>query len=128
MSDDLNKKIKQITDLLGQDSMPDNFKNLLGVLANSMGKEDSSPKANEALPIREEKPNKSELEENIEMVRKISKIMDRVNNSNDPRMSLLNAIRPFLNTSRQKKIGNCIKLLQVSSLVKFMDDHEKSGF
>ena len=126
MSDDLNKKIKQITDILGQENMPDNLKGLLSLLASPGVKQDSSPKVSEPLSSNAEKSDRSEPDENIEMIRKVKKLMDRINTVNDPRISLLNAIKPFLNKTRQKKIGNCIKLLHMSWLVKFIDENEKS--
>lgn len=127
MSDDLNKKIKQIADILGQDNMQDNLKGLLNLLGSSSNKEEIPQKANDALPNKEEKSGRSELEENIDLMRKMKKVVDKLNTKNDPRVNLLSAIRPFLNISRQKKLNNCIKLLQMSSLTSFMDENEKGS-
>ncbi|MCX8129045.1 MAG: hypothetical protein N3I35_02970 [Clostridia bacterium] len=129
MSDDLNKKLKQITDILGQDNMPDNVKGLLSLLTNPNNKEESvSPKVTEPPSPREEKSERSELDENMEMIRKVRKVMDKLNINNDPRVNLLTAIKPFLNSKRQKKLGNCIKMLQMSSLTKLVDDQDKGIF
>jgi hypothetical protein len=134
MSDDLNKKIKQITDLLGQESVPDNLKGLLNLLASSGGKEDSAPtrvnseKDEDAHPLKENSRSRNEIEENIDMVRKIKKVMDRVNSNNDPRVNLLTAVRPFLSSSRQKKLNNCIKLLHMTSMTRFLEDFDKDSF
>lgn len=128
MSDDLNNKIKQIADLLGQGDMPDNLKGLLSLLGASGGKEEVRQKPSEPVPLKEDRAVKSDLEENLDLVRKMKNVMDKLNTRNDPRINLLTAIRPFLNNSRQKRLGNCIKILQVSKLTNFMDDHEKSGF
>ena len=154
MSDDLNKKIKQLTDILGQDNLPDNVKDLLSLLTGSSSKQDS-PKRTDELPapryekeswddraqrdertskddrvsredrsFKEERSGRSELEENIEMVRKIKNVMQKLNSNNDPRISLLNAIRPFLSKKRQSKLNNCIKLLHMTSLTKYMDEYD----
>lgn len=138
MSDDLNKKIKQLTDILGQDSLPDNLKGLLSLLGSSSGKQESSPDAEAAqhtLPAKreersskEERSGKSDLEDNIEMIRKVKTVMDKMNSNHDPRVSLLTAIKPFLNNKRQKKLNDCIKLLQMASLTKFLDDNDKANF
>jgi len=127
MSDDLNSKIKQIADIFGQDNMQDNLKGLLSLLGSSGNKEEIPQKANEAVPNKQEKASRSELEDNIELVRKMKKVVDKLNTKNDPRVNLLSAIRPFLNISRQKKLNNCIKLLQMSSLSSFMDESEKGS-
>jgi hypothetical protein len=129
MSEDLNKKLKQITDMLSQEDLPDNIKGLLSLLASAGSNEDSSPKASVARPVKEDRREKSEPEDgNIDMMRKVKKVMDRVNNVNDPKISLLFALKPFLNTRRQKKLNNCINLLRMSSLARLMEDHDKGDF
>ncbi|HEY9060106.1 MAG TPA: hypothetical protein VIO64_06340 [Pseudobacteroides sp.] len=128
MNDDLNKKIKQITDILGQENIPDNVKGLLSLLAGSgsdNSNEREAPKELPAEPVRSESRN-TEMEENLEMLSRAKKIFDRLNTRDDPRINLLYSMKPFLNNSRQKKLGTCIKLLQMYSLSKLMDDSEKS--
>ena len=47
MSDDLNKKVQQIAQLLGHDNVPDNVKELISLLSASLEKDgggDSSSK------------------------------------------------------------------------------------
>lgn len=125
MSDDLNKKIKQITDMLSQENMPDNLKGLLSLLTNSGEKADSSAKEADVHPAKEVKNEKNELNENIEMIRKVTKIMDKFNSANDPRINLLMAVKPFLNNKRQMKVANCINILRMSSVARIMDDYDK---
>lgn len=129
MSDDLNKKIKQITDILGQENMPDNIKGLLSLLAGSNSQSEvEAPKAVDLVPKKEERPAKSEIEENVEMIRKVKKIMDRMNSKDDPRINLLAAIKPFLNNTRQKKLGSCLKLLQMHNITKYIEEQDKNFF
>ena len=50
MSDDLNKKVQQIAQLLGHDDVPDNVKELISLLSTSLEKDrggDSSSKVGE---------------------------------------------------------------------------------
>jgi len=130
MSEDFSKKIKQITDVLSQENLPENLKGLFSLLASSASsssedkKDEPSPKADEE-NAKEERVNRNELEENLEMVRKVKAVMDRLNMANDPRVNLLMAIKPFLNNKRQKKLSNCINLLRVSKLVRLMDESDK---
>jgi len=139
MNEDLNKKLKQITDMLSQEDLPDNIKGLLSLLANaSSNSEDSSPKAidsrsaNKSVdshPAKEDRYEKSEPEDNsTDMMRKVKKVMDRVNTINDPKINLLFALKPFLNSRRQKKLNNCINLLRMSNLVRLMEDPDKVDF
>lgn len=126
MSDDLNKKIKQIADLLGQETVPDNIKGLLSMLAASPdNREESVQKTNEAVIKREDKSSRQDFDDSLDTMRRVKLLMDRVNSNSDPRLNLINAIRPFLNGKRQKKLNNCMKLLQMTRLTKLMEDNDK---
>lgn len=131
MNDDLNQKLRQLTDLLGKEGMPENISGILSMLSNSSNKEPNESKTNEEPAgkhenyAKEEKPERNELQDNIEMISKVKRVMDSLQNTNDPRINLLNAIRPFLNKSRQKKVGSCIKLFQMSHMTRFFTENEK---
>ena len=126
MSDDLNKKIQQIAELLGQDNMPENVKELLSLLAGSLGsKEETQSKVTDTKQTREEKTVLTEAGDNTEMLSRVKKVMDKLSIGNDSRMNLLQAIKPFMNNNRQKKLGDCIQLLQMVSLSRLMNDHDK---
>lgn len=133
MSDDMNNKIQQIAELLGQENMPDNVKGLLSMLAGSFGnKEDAQSKTDEdtakTSQVEEAKDLKSipqESSSNNDMLNKVKSLTDNLRGGTDPRINLLYAIKPFMNSNRQKKISNCIQLLQMTSLAKLMDNQNK---
>ncbi|MDP4092244.1 MAG: hypothetical protein Q8920_02695 [Bacillota bacterium] len=127
MSDDLGKKIKQITDLLSQDNMSETLKDLFSAFAGPGGNSEAQPKANDTPAAKEEGTGKGEADSSVEMMRTAKKIMDKLNTNNDPRINLLSAIRPYLNNKRQKKLDSCLRLLQVSSLTRLMEDSGKDG-
>lgn len=109
MSEDLNNKINQITSILGQEKIPDNIKNLLSSLSNATNAD-----------------NQNENDESYQTLRRVKNIIDRLNASDqDDRVILLNAVKPFLNLSRQKKLTSCIKILRMVSLSSLLDE---SGF
>jgi len=126
-NEDLNKKIKQITDILGQENLPDNIKGLLSLLAAPAASsgESQPPKTNENPAFKEDKSARTEFEESVEMAAKVKKIMERLNTHNDPKINLLMALRPFMGDKRQKKINNCISLLRFSSLARLAEEQEK---
>ena len=124
MSDDLNKKIKQIIDILGQENPPDNVQNLISLLSGAVNKDEITSKSNDKISPKEERIERNEIDENIDLIRKAKKVMDKLSNNNDPRINLLTAIKPFLGNKRQQKIGNCIKILHMSRLTSLMDESE----
>ncbi|PNT94025.1 hypothetical protein [Clostridium thermosuccinogenes] len=128
MSEDINNKLKQITDILGQDTLPDNIKGLLSLLASAsnQAKDNTQAKAVEAPPPmpKEDKLETVEPDDNLDMVRKIRRAIDKLNTNTDPRINLLASIRPFMNEKRQKRVADCIKILQMASLVKLLEEND----
>ncbi len=126
MSDDLTNKVQQIAQMLGQENMPDNLKEIVALLASSLGNKethDSNSAASESEPA--ERPAVPEPAVSKELIGAARKAAETLNTNNDPRINLLHAIKPFMNSRRQKKIGTCIQLLQVASLSRLLEDHEK---
>ncbi|RCX18788.1 hypothetical protein DFR58_10457 [Anaerobacterium chartisolvens] len=134
MSDDMSKKIKEIAEMLGQENMPDNVKGIINLLAGSAGQgqsqERKSNSSDEDSPVassKEQSRERSDMDENIEMLRKVKTIMDRLNSTNDPRVNLLTAVKPFLSSKRQQKLGTCIRMIQMTGLTRLMEGSDKSS-
>lgn len=108
MNNDLNQKISQLSSILTKDKIPDNIKNLLSGLTKSNNSD-----------------NLSEQDKSLKTLSRVKHIMDKLDASNhDERVILLNAVKPFLNASRQKKLNNFIKLLQMVSLSSLLDENQ----
>lgn len=126
MSDDLGKKVQQIVQMLGQENVPDNLKELVTLLATSLGtKEENVDQTASSDTDTVEKPSNKVPIDNADILNTARKAMDRINTGSDPRINLLQAIKPFMNSNRQKKIGSCIQLLQVASLSRLFNEREK---
>ncbi|MDD4493780.1 MAG: hypothetical protein PHV32_05450 [Eubacteriales bacterium] len=143
MSDDISEKIKQFAALLGgKDNLQDNLQEIIAALGKSnkgdsvdaesggQKEEEEIPSADSAEPQEEDVRGPAvqnsgsasgDLAENLEMMRKLSTVMDKFRDSNDSRVSLLRSVKPFLGNRRQKKIQNCITLLQLGSVSKLLE-------
>ncbi len=133
MSDDMGDKIKQIADMLGQNSnpnIPDNVKGLLNMLMSNTGNGSKDEDTQEDPPQKSRSnenssSNSNEADDFADMARKMKKAMSKLNVANDPRVNLLNAIRPYLNKNRQRKLQTCLKLMRIGSLTQVLDDSEE---
>jgi hypothetical protein len=135
MSDDMGDKIKQIADMLGQNSnpnIPDNVKGLLNMLMSNTGNsskdedtQEDPPQTSRSNENSNSSSNSNEADDFADMARKMKKAMSKLNVANDPRVNLLNAIRPYLNKSRQRKLQTCLKLMRIGSLTQVLDDSEE---
>lgn len=128
MSDEMGDKIKQIAEMLGQNSnsnIPDNVKGLLNMLMSpGESKAESSSDDSSHKTESSEENQRTESDEMADMTRKMKKAMNMLNTANDPRVNLLNAIKPYLNKDRQRKLQTCMKLIKIGSMTQFMDDFE----
>ena len=118
MNEELNKKLKQIVEVLSQENIPESLKGLVSLLGSSAGGEESK---NEDL----KKDDKSSSMEETEAVRKIRSVIQKVNSKNDPRVNLLNALKPFMNKKRKYKLDTCVKLIYIANLLNFIEEYEK---
>ncbi|HEX2927255.1 MAG TPA: hypothetical protein VHP38_13520 [Ruminiclostridium sp.] len=129
MSDDMGDKIKQIAEMLGQNSnsgIPDNVKGLLNMFMSSSNSKDenSSDESSSEENNRSEEHPKADTDDLTDMTRMMKKAMNMLNTANDPRVNLLNAIKPYLNNKRQKKLQTCLKIIRIGSLTKVLDESE----
>ncbi len=129
MSDDMGDKIKQIAEMLGQDSnsgIPDNVKGLLNMFMSSNNSKDETSSDDNS--SEKEKPSedssRADTDDLADMARKMKKAMNMLNTNNDPRVNLLNAIKPYLNDNRQKKLQKCMKIIKIGGLTKMLDESE----
>ncbi|HEY5586944.1 MAG TPA: hypothetical protein VIK78_20945 [Ruminiclostridium sp.] len=128
MSDEMGDKFKQIADMLGQNSnanIPDNVKGLLNMFMSNNTKEESPSDDISQRPKTSEGSSKVDPDDIADMTRKMKKTMNMLNPASDPKMNLLNAIKPYLNIERQKKLQTCMKLMKIGSLTKLFDDSEE---
>ena len=155
MSEDMGDKIKQIADMLGQNSnanIPDNVKGLLSMLmSGNSTKEENTSQDTSQEPDTDEKSSRSKsshkskpdeeasksnsssksgtndvnTDDTADMVRKIKRAASMLNTANDPKVNLLNALKPYLNKDRQRKLQTCMKLIKMGGLAKLFDESEE---
>ncbi len=111
MSDDLSDLIKNFSNSnIDMNKISDILNNL-----NSSDKSSDSSSKNTS--------NESNID--INTILKIKEMMDKINSShNDKRSNLLLALKPYLRESRQSKLDQYIKLLNIAPLLEmFKNDN-----
>ena len=127
MDDELNDKINQVAQMLGKNEVPDNVKEIIASLANnsnsSCGPAENAESCNSTSQSScNDDINQEEMAENIAMISMIKKVVESSGGANDHRVSLLAALKPFLNDSRQDKLKNCMKIFKLTQLTKVLKD------
>ncbi|MGE4282773.1 MAG: hypothetical protein AB7G87_03550 [Clostridia bacterium] len=138
MSDDFNNKAEQFKDLLDNEKMADTIKMLMTMLGNNQNnnKNNSAQFNNEEhgektpVPIKEMSPinassSRIPMDDTMDTIIKIKKMVDKVNSTADPRVNLLLALKPYLNNNRQTKLDTAIKVVNLTKLSSVINEIDK---
>ena len=97
---DMNNLMNQINQMLKNNDIPSDLKNIAENLKNSSNTNTNNSNENNSNP-----------EIDINTILKMKQIMDSMNNSkDDPRANLLLSLKPYLKESRKQKVDQYIKL------------------
>ncbi len=137
MPDDMSNKVDQIKNLLEDENMLENIKNVISMFSggNSSSNGSSSNNSNNGSsssnnnptpissisPVNVNTPNMSG-DDTMKTVIKIKKIYDKMVNTNDPGITLLNSLKPYLNAKRKSSLETAIKAMHLSKISGIMHE------
>ncbi len=116
MGEDMSDLIKKMSDMLNNNEIPDNIKNILGNLSNGQNSGTSS------LEDKEDVFKKDDSSIDINTILKMKSIIDSMNKQqNDPRSNLLKSLKPYLKNSRKEKVDQYIKLFSMGKAFEILN-------
>ena len=106
---DMGNLMNQINQILKNNDVPDELKNIVNNLKNS-----SNNKDNNSNEDKSSSDDSGSPELDINTILKMKQIMDSMNsNKNDPRTNLLLSLKPYLKESRREKVDQYVKLFSL---------------
>ncbi len=105
---DISDTINKFSDILKEKNI-----NLNDYIDDSINNSDTNKK--------EENNNSSGLNIDMNTILKFKNIAEKMNNSNNPRSSLLKSLKPFLSVEKQKKIDDYIKISNILSILDILN-------
>ena len=108
MSEDLSDLINNVKSMIDSGNIPDNMKEIL----NSVSSGSNSSSISDV---------------DVETIVKIKKVMDNINQKNDPRANLLYSLKPYLRESRKSKLDQYVNLLNMTKIVDLMNNKKKEN-
>lgn len=106
----LNDALKQVSSMLQDGDMADTLKNLMdGLNLSAPSPSDDS-----------EDENNDETEK---LIRMATKMLNNPSMKSDPKINLLNSLKPYLNKHRKGKVDQCIKFLSMSKAMVFLNEN-----
>lgn len=114
MSEDISSKLQQLKDMLNNENLSDNLQSMMGMFADNP---QANPHTNSIVP------SFGDVDKDM-LMSKFKKILDKSRHMSDPRINLLNAIKPYVNPKRQQKIDSCSKILNMTILSKILNEDD----
>ncbi|WP_094551012.1 hypothetical protein [Petroclostridium xylanilyticum] len=137
MADDFSKKMEQFKSLLENENMAENIKMFMNMLANSSQNDNKNPSGDSSTennygktPVKEMPPlgapaSKVSMDDTMDTIIKIKRIYDRVTSTDDPRINLLLALKPYLNPKRKAKLDTAVKVVNLTRLSSVFNEIDK---
>ena len=104
--------IKNISKMVSEGNIPDEMKDLLSNFTSNNSQQDNSSNTSSTPNI------------DIATILKIKSILEKMNNTEDPRANLLRSLKPYLKDSRKSKVEQYIQLF---NMTKVMDILKENG-
>lgn len=119
MSEDMSEIFQKMNDMIKNNQLPDNIKNMMESFAtNSSNHEDVSSSNTES----NNSSNSDFPDFDIATMLKMKSIIDSMNKpQNDPRANLLKSLKPYLKSSRKDKVDQYIKLFSMGKIFEAMN-------
>lgn len=114
MSEDIASKLQQLKDMLNNDQLSGNLKDMLSVMSSNSQQNDNVENQSNTIFDKDK-----EL-----LISKVKKIMDKKKQIDDPRSNLLAAIKPYLNSKRQQHVDNFVKILNYTMLASILKEED----
>ena len=112
---DMSNLMNQFNQMLKNNDIPNDFKNIIENLKNSSNNcENSNNNSTSNDNISGSTDSNETPEIDLNTILKMKKIMDSMNaNKDDPRTNLLLSLKPYLKNSRKEKVDQYIKLFGI---------------
>ena len=113
--EDMSNLISEFSKMIEKNGVPDNLKDILNNI-NSDNKNNNNPNN-----------DVSSFDLNnidIQTFLKLKSALDKMNSQNNPNTQLLLALKPYLKESKKEKLDQYIKLMNISSILEVLNNHE----
>lgn len=126
MGDDMSEMIQKVSEMLKNNEIPDNIKNMMNNFASEQNNSSTSQESSSNSTENEEQRNSNDSFEmpNIDLntMLKMKSIVDSMNRQqNDPRANLLRSLKPYLKPSRKEKVDQYIKLFSMGKVFEVLN-------
>ena len=118
MNNDINSKLKQMSEILNDKNAQGAIRELMSSLKTNSDQESSSG---------EDTNSNVESTAELDAVNQAGDMLNMLSSSSsDTRVDLLRSIQPFLSAKRKTTCSTCMSLLRLSTIIKAFSDQNRS--
>lgn len=125
MSEDMSNMMNQISDMIKNNQIPEDVKNMISQLntsSESTNHSDSDTDSNTSKDDTSSNSSNPFSGFDIGTMMKMKQIMDSMNTGkNDPRSNLLLSLKPYLKESRKSKIDQYIQIFNMEKVFEMLN-------
>ena len=113
MSEDMSNMINKINNMIKNNEIPDEIKNIVNQFNSSNDNSNNNCNSSNI-----SSSSSTETDFDINTILKIKKMMDSINsNKDDYRANLLRSLKPYLKPSRKEKVEQYIQFLNIEKML-----------
>ena len=137
MSEDMSELFQKVNQMLQNNEIPDELKNMMNQFSSNTSDNSSHPNTSDSSNIdnnisslKESSDKKGDNQNNnfqfdMNTMLKMKSIIDALNrNQNDPRSNLLRSLKPYLKPSRKEKVDQYIQLFNMGKVFEVINPLE----
>jgi len=118
-NEDMSEIFNKFSNMVNEGNIPDEMKNILSSFSSNNSNNDNSNTENSN---SNSNSNNSSPSIDFETILKMKSMMEKLNNSNDPRSNLLMSLKPYLKESRKEKVDEYIKLFGMTKVLEIFNN------
>lgn len=121
MSEDISNLMNQINNMIKNNEIPDEIKNMMNHITSG-SQSNSDNKVNQDISSNDSSSEGDSVPEfDMATIMKMKNIMDSMKSSkDDPRANLLRSLKPYLKESRKEKVDQYIKLFGMGKVFEML--------
>ena len=121
MSQGMDDKIRQISDMLNSPEAQDGIRSLFSSLGSQRGAGDADLQGYEAAETGVPGLSGSQQpSRDLDWINYLQNMLSQMNNVQDSRINLLRSVHPFLNPTRRERCATCMNILKVAGIIRTM--------
>jgi len=124
MSQDINKALGQLQDMLSTEDGKRDLENMIGAFTGGDEQKEENIDINSSQPVKNNLLNQlGGL--NLDSMLGIRSLLDGLQTGDDSRTTLLTALKPYLSQSRHSHVDNAIKIMHLGKLPNLLKNLKK---